>query len=400
MIMSNELVITKYQENTFACYYEEGKLSELQVLSDHGSGISLIGNIYVARVQNIVQNIDAAFIEIAPGQVCYYSLLDNQHLFLNAKKNEKLVIGDELLVQIEKDAIKSKAPIASAGLQVSGNLVVVKRNLKKVMISHKLPKDERTDAIRNALESRLEHDFGVILRTNAYESPVDAVIAEYEELSSRLYEIINQARYHKVFSCLYTGNSPLEQMYNSYNNASFRRIVTDIPEVYEELQAMLQKKGTSGESNQPTLELFEQKLQPLYAIYRMDRDIKELISKRVWLKSGAYLVIEQTEAMVVIDVNTGKAVDKKGREDHFLRVNKEAATEIARQLRLRNLSGIIMIDFINMQDSASRESLIHHLIEELKKDRITTNYIEMTKLNLVELTRKKIHKSLSEQLMI
>ena len=139
-------------------------------------------------------------------------------------------------------------------------------------------------------------------------------------------------------------------------------------------------------------------MQPLYALYRLDRDWKEITEKRVWLKSGAYLVIEQTEAMVVIDVNTGKAVNKKKREEHFLKVNQEATTEIARQLRLRNLSGIIMIDFIDMENLVHKDALIQHLCREIKKDRVQTAYVDMTALNLVELTRKKVQKSLAEQL--
>ena len=181
-------------------------------------------------------------------------------------------------------------------------------------------------------------------------------------------------------------------MLNDYNNPDLTQIITDIPEIAAEVRDSL------PEADREKVRLYSGELQPLYALYRLDRDWKEITEKRVWLKSGAYLVIEQTEAMVVIDVNTGKAVNKKKREEHFLKVNQEATTEIARQLRLRNLSGIIMIDFIDMENLVHKDALIQHLCREIKKDRVQTAYVDMTALNLVELTRKKVQKSLAEQL--
>lgn len=385
--MSHELMITKYENHICACYYEEERLTELQIITS-----SILGNIYVAKVQNVVQNLEAAFVEIQPGVVCYYSLQENEHYFLNPKNSNRLAAGDEILVQVTKEAIKSKAPTVSSELHLTGKLVVVTLGTGKVGVSKKLPNDEKTRMMKTELEKSLPKGYGAILRTNSYESTLDAVQEEFQHLLQKLTALVEQAGYHKAYSCLYQERTTLTRLLKDYNNPDLNRIVTDLPEIEAEIRDYL------TEADKEKLRLYSGELQPLYALYRLDRDWKEITGTRVWLKSGAYLVIEQTEAMVVIDVNTGKAVNKKKREEHFLKVNQEAATEIARQLRLRNLSGIIMIDFIDMEHQTCKEALIRHLCQEIKKDRIQTSYVDITGLNLIELTRKKVQKSLAEQL--
>lgn len=400
-IMTKELVITTYENRICACLYEDSQLMELQVLSKNSSTNSqnqlvndsdILGNIYVAKVQNVVKNLDAAFVEIQPGLVCYYSLKENHHHFLNPKNTDKVVIGDELLVQVTKEAIKTKAPLAGSELQLTGNLVIVTYGNGNVGISNKLPKDEKTQEMKTFVEAKLPEGYGAIIRTNAYESSIEALEQEFDRLLQKLFHIVEQAKFHKVYSCLYQERTLLAKLLDDCNNKDLVRIITDIPEIQKELAELL------PEEEKHKIEYFQPGLQPLYAIYRLDRDWKELTGKHVWLKSGAYLVIEQTEAMVVIDVNTGKSVNKKNREEHFLKVNQEAATEIARQLRLRNLSGIILIDFIDMENLEYKEQLVEHLCREIQKDRIQTSYIDITRLNLVELTRKKVRKSLGEML--
>lgn len=397
--MSHELMITNYENHICACCYEENRLAELQIISDlHGASApqspseSILGNIYIAKVQNIVKNLDAAFVEIQPGMVCYYSLKENSHYFMNQKTTEKVTIGDELLVQVTKESIKTKAPMVSSKLHLTGNLVIVTLGKGRAKVSNKLPKDEKTLLLKATIEKKLPDSYGAIIRTNAYESSIEAVEQELEQLLNQLITIVEQAKFRKVYSCLYQERTTLIRLMDDYNNKDLTHIITDIPEVYDQIVEWLPKEERSK------AELFKEGLQPLYAIFRLDRDWKEIISNRVWLKSGAYLVIEQTEAMTVIDVNTGKAVNRNNREDHFLKVNQEASAEIARQLRLRNLSGIIIIDFIDMEEPAHKEQLIQYLCNEIRKDRIQTSYVDMTQLNLVELTRKKVYKPLNEQI--
>lgn len=385
--MNHELMITRYREQLYSCYYEEGKLVELYRLSDTDNTVRL-GNIYVGRIQNVVKNLNAVFVEVQPGVVCYYPLSEQPPRFLNHKQGNTPAIGDELLVQVTKEAMKTKAPTVDCTIQLTGNLAVVTLDSAKVMVSKKLPRDEKVAAIKEHLEALVPDGYSVIVRTNAYEQSLEAITSEVTGLIRQLQTILSHAACHKVYSCLYQERSSLIQLMDDYQNSSLTRIVTDVPDIYEELCEHLHPE------EQDKLVCYEPKQQPLYAIYRLDRDIKELSGTKLWLKSGAYLVIEQTEAMVVIDVNTGKAVNRKEKQQHLLNVNIEAATEIARQLRLRNLSGIIVIDFIDMEPEEYKQCLIEHLCRELKRDRVPTRFIDMTGLNLVELTRKKVRKPL------
>lgn len=458
--MEREWMITSYQNHICSCIYENSRLMELELLESAGGvggsssghapdyvfgqksmGMSahasqtdaVLGNIYVGKVQNIVKNLNAAFVEISKGVPCYFPLDENTPIYLNPKNTERLVIGDEILVQVTKEAIKQKAPSVSSALSLSGQYVVVRLGTGDVGISKKLPKDTHTKELKalvkkhitqhpwekepNAttpvIQSSLEKDsretnlserepqakgelhpnYDVILRTNAYTSDIEAVLQELDWLLTRLQSIVEYAKFHKPYSCLYSGISQLARIYQDLPKSELVKITTDLPEVYSELQEL-----TIHTQEAELLRFYEPDLQPLYALYRLDRDYKEATAKQVWLKSGAYLVIEQTEAMVVIDVNTGKAVNKRNRDEHFLKINLEAATEIARQIRLRNLSGIIMIDFIDMKEESHKIQLIDHVKQVIRNDRIPTNYIDMTRLNLVELTRKKVRKSLREQL--
>ena len=313
-------------------------------------------------------------------------------IILNSKKSDRLAIGDEVLVRVSREAIKQKLPSVSSDILLTGKLVIVRYGGGGLVgVSKKVPFDEKMQDMKNRLQQYLPEGFGAILRTNSYESTFDDVLAEYESLLDQLTWILEHAKYHKVFSCLYREQTIWKRMMDDYNNNSLTKIITDLPYVRDELLKALPVK------DQGKITYYDAHIQPLYAMYRLNRDMKEARNKQVWLKSGAYLVIEQTEAMVVIDVNTGKAVDKKNREENFYKVNLEAAAEIARQLRIRNLSGIIMIDFIDMESGDHEKELLKHLSNELKKDRIKVNVIDMTKLKLVELTRKKVQKSLEEQ---
>ena len=183
-------------------------------------------------------------------------------------------------------------------------------------------------------------------------------------------------------------------MHNTYTEG-LEEIVTDDPQIYLNLQELLHMERTLDIS---LLRFYEDSLLPLYKLYRLETALEEIASEKVWLKSGGYLVIQQTEAFVSIDVNSGKFAGKKKAEETYRKINLEAAAQIARQLRLRNLSGIILIDFINMDNSDHKEELLHVLQKYLRKDPVKGVVVDMTKLNIVEVTRKKVRRPLFEDL--
>ncbi len=196
------------------------------------------------------------------------------------------------------------------------------------------------------------------------------------------------------YSCLYK-NLPayITGIRDSYAG-KLEEIITDCPDLYDQLKEYLEN---SQKEDAEKLKLYTDDLLSLGKLYSLENALSKALDKRVWLKSGGYLVIEPTEAMVVIDVNTGKYEGKKKLEETVLKINLEAAAEIARQLRLRNLSGIIMVDFIDMNQEAHKEALMDALRAAVAKDPVKTVVVEMTRLNLVEITRKKLRRPLYEQ---
>ena len=199
--------------------------------------------------------------------------------------------------------------------------------------------------------------------------------------------------YNNCLSQIY--QAPRSYMVNirdGYENL-MGEIITDDSDIYREIRSYLEKYQPDDVEK---LKFYDNPLISLHAMFNIDKQISDALQKRVWLKSGGYLVIEPTEALVVIDVNTGKYISEKKAEDEYLKVNLEAAAEIARQILLRNLSGIILVDFINMKSDAYKTMLLDYLKSQLQFDPVKTNIVEMTKLNLVEITRKKIRKPLHE----
>ena len=193
--------------------------------------------------------------------------------------------------------------------------------------------------------------FGCILRTVCQELSDEVILSDLNKLSEQLKQIIQTAKTRTCYSCLYKNNAEYLDYFILKHNAGLQEIVTDQKAVFDEFETYLSEKQITDVK----LTMYNDKNCNLLTLYNLPRDLENLKKERVWMKSGAYLVIEQTEAMVVIDVNTGKSVDKHSFEEHLLRINSEAAVEVCRQLRLRNLSGIIVVDFINMKQSGSMD---------------------------------------------
>lgn len=356
---------------------------------------SILGNIYVGRVQKVVPNIRAAFIEIQPGLACYYSMEEAaEPIFVKKIPSKKLVQGDELLVQVTRESVKTKAPTVSANLNVTGRYLVLTSGDHRLGFSSKLTKLEK-EHYREILSGCKNENFGIIVRTNAREVSDELLLQEYESLKEKLTQMIRTATMRTCFSRVSrTPESYMKYLQNSYQEG-FTEIITDLPEVFESIR---QQQESDPSFAQIPLRLYEDNLLPLAALYNLNKQTEDALQKKVWLKSGGYLVIEPTEALTVVDVNTGKSVTKKDRQEHFLKINLEAAEETAAQIRLRNISGIVIIDFINLEREEDQKTVMEHLRRCVREDSVPVQVVDMTRLNLVELTRKKVEKSLAEQL--
>jgi ribonuclease G len=374
--------------------FDNDKLVQLDC--DDTSKKSLLNNIYVGKVKNVVTNIQAAFIEIEKGFECYYSFEDNKNpVYVTPKKNDKINIGDELIVQVSKENMKTKQPVLTSNINLTGKYVVVTSGNKKIGISNKLDVETR-NRLKELLSKYKDDGIGIIARTNAKNATDDQIVNEVEKLKFQLDEIKKNAVHRTCYSVLYQSPDNYINILRGLYEESLEQIVTDDEEIYKNVKDFLIDNELEPDKY---LILYKDSLLPLYKLKNLETELKHALQERVWMKSGAYLVIQPTEAFTVIDVNTGKFTGKKQLQDTFLKINLEAAKEIARQLRVRNISGIVVIDFIDMENTSYKNQLMEEFEGFLKQDPVTAHVVGMSKLNLVELTRKKVRKSLREQVM-
>lgn len=367
----------------------------VQLDIDPEEGNTLLGNIYIGKVTNIVKNINAAFVDVGNGQMGYLNLSESGYYFADGRKNNGMLRqGDEVIVQVERDAVKTKAPVLTGNLNITGRYAVVTSDKTHIGFSGKITDVKWKQDIKSSLEKIKEDDFGIIVRTNAYQVPWEELESEIIHLKSRLKSILESGKHRTCYSLLYqSAPSYLAGLRDSLKN-SIGEVVTDETDIYETVREYF---SVYQPENLNLLTYYEDSLLPLNKLYRLEKILENALGKRVWLKSGGYLVIEPTEALVVIDVNTGKFSGKKALRETIMKVNLEAAEEIGHQIRLRNLSGIIIVDFIDMEEEEDRENLLQKLREIVEKDPVKTVVVEITRLNLVEITRKKIKRPLYEQ---
>ena len=393
--MNRKLIITKIEEHIVTTVLENEKVVELHVSNNEEHDTVKLGNIYVGRVKNIVANINAAFIEVVPGVECYYAIDENPTPIFTKKIGKKpLCIGDELLVQISKEAVKTKAPTVTSKLNLTGKYAVLTYGDTRAGVSNKLEKSEKERLLELAKAYTTE-SYGVIMRTNAKDADNEMLQGELQRLVQEYETLVTQAPTRICFSALRCAPKEyLTELRNIYQEG-LTDIVIEDKVIYQEVKEFLTKEQPEDLDK---LRLYEDKLLPLYKLYSVESHLANALKEYVWLKSGAYLVIQPTEALTVIDVNTGKNVAKKDVQENFLKINKEAAIEIAYQLRLRNISGIIVVDFMNLASKDAEAELMNTFRAELKKDPVPTQLVDMTKLGLVEVTRKKVRKALGEVL--
>ncbi len=389
----NKLIITRWNGSVITLL-QSGK-ETVQVNIEPEENQSVLGNIYIGKVNHIVKNINAAFVDIGGGQMGYLSLSDANILFVDQRTyNGKLRQGDEIIVQVERDAVKTKAPVLTGNLNVTGRYFVLTSGKKQIGFSTKITDQAWKQEMKSYLESRKDEDFGMIVRTNAYKVPKAELESELIQLMDSFKEMLDNAKHRTCYSLLYSSAPSYLTGLRDSLKSSLEAVITDEPDIYEAIKDYLTQ---CQPEDLGLLTRYEDNLLPLGKLYRIEKTMDEALGKRVWLKSGGYLVIEPTEALVVIVVNTGKYSGKKELRETIKKVNLEAAEEIGHQLRLRNLSGIIIIDFIDMEAEEDRRILMERLEGILSKDPVKTTVVEMTKLNLVEVTRKKIRKPLYEQ---
>ena len=396
--LSERIIITKAplkegwgQEFFLAAAFDEKRMTQIQV--EAVSKSSILGNIYIGRVENIATNIQAAFVNIAKGVSCFLPLEEAKNAVFTKKNGKKdLCIGDELLVEVTREKQKNKPASVSANLNFSGTYLILTTGNHLLGISKKLHATER-ERLQALLKDQITDTFGIVVRTAAKDASDEEILKELEMLTKQCHACLQGAMHRTAFTRLREAPPFYLQFLKNRNLTEVQKITTDIPSVHEVLLQHLQDTKEAEK-----LHLYTDTQVSLFALYSLTHELERALHRQVWLPSGAYLVIDPTEALTVIDVNSGKNIKKKAREELVFFVNVEAAHEIARQLILRNISGICIIDFIDMKEKEHREELMHILRMDLKKDKVPATLVDITRLGLVELTRKKVQKSLKEQL--
>lgn len=398
----NRLIITRLDGRILTALMEDTRAVQLDFEDEKPS---ILGNIYVGRVKDVVKNINAAFVDLGGGQTGYYSLDENPvPIYASgaapgaAAPARPLRQGDEIVVQVSRDAVKTKDAVLTGNLTLPGRFCVLTVSAGggrgAIRFSGRIRDNAWKKQMLALLAPEKEDHFSLIVRTNAYGTPPERILSEWKRLAGTCRRVLEAAPCRTVGSLLYTETAPYLARVRDCSDSLTDEILTDDEAIFRDVRRFLNEEQPEMSAK---LRFYEDPLVPLEKVYSIRKNLDDALQKRVWLKSGAYLVIEPTEAMTVIDVNTGRYAGKKNMRETVRMINLEAAREAARQLRLRNLSGIILIDFINMESPEEREELLRVLAEECLADPVKTTVVDMTQLGLVEITRKKIRKPLQEQ---
>lgn len=407
-----KLLFTKYRDKDCAILFKGSRVLAMQALS---SKRNRIGAVYVGKIKNIAKNIEACFVEIAEGEICFLPMKDARFPLVCGRsfdfQKDKLREGDELLVQLNREAQKTKQAAVTAHISLSNEVAAVSLGAFHIGYSGKLSEEDRERLSGWVNQMRLkERDslltvklspednappvrVGLVVRTRAGECTEEEFSSGVTTLLTEFTALCRTALHRTCFSCVREAPPAFAAVLDKLAYpGEYQEIVTDDPEYFQPLKTYCAQKLP-----EKPVRLYEDAQLPLSKLYSLETKCKAAFERVVWLKSGAYLVIEPTEALTVIDVNSGKYEAGKGLLDSAYTVNCEAAEEVALQLRLRNLSGIIVVDFINMTRKEDPERLLSLLRNLVQKDRQKTNVVDMTQLGLVEITRKKDEPPLKEQ---
>ena len=353
---------------------------------------SLVGNVYLGKVRNVLPGMEAAFVDFGEGKngVLYAGDIQGRK-GRRSRIEDQLKNGDDVLVQVSKDAMGHKGARLTNEVSLAGRYLVLAPGAEIKGISRRLAGEER-ERLRRIIDKVRPKDFGVIVRTAAESASEDDLRADVRRLEQS-WKDINQAASRGGGPKLLHEEPPLEiRVIREHFTRDFRQLLVDDGPTKDRIAAYLAETEPDLASK---VKLYQEK-EPLFERYHVDDQLRKALDRKVWLPSGGHVVIERTEALTVIDVNTGRFVGHSNLEETVLQNNLEAAEEVARQLRLRDIGGIIVIDFIDMEIVRNRDAVILRLQEHLAKDRTRTQVFEVSNLGLVEMTRKNVSEGLLE----
>ena len=382
-----ELVVCNRNNRKVIGLVEEEELVELYEEDDDNKSIE--GNIYVGKVQNVIVGLQSAFVNIGEKRNAFIHVKDvlpklditKQEQVEYPPINSLLKSGVPIIVEVKKEAVDKKGPRLSTHITITSRLVVYMPNSEFITISQKIEDEKERNRLKDIVKKYLPLGTGAIIRTTAegkseeeIQKDIEYIVSKWEKIQGKSVEIVPQLIYDK--------GGILRKTIVDLVDANLDKIVVDCKKDYEKIKDIEDEIGVDVK-----IELNEEILEK----YNLEKQIKNAFNQKVWLKNGGFINIDKTEALVAIDVNSGKYIGKKDVEQTITQVNLEAANEIAKQIRLRDISGIIVIDFIDMQKQEDKEKIIAEMKKAIKKDRSKVQIEDFTKLNLMEITRKHIN---------
>ncbi|WP_027390401.1 Rne/Rng family ribonuclease [Chrysiogenes arsenatis] len=407
--MSRKIIINRKEYETRVAYLENDELVELFIERKQES--SLVGNIYKGVVTKVLPGMQAAFVDIGLEKAAFLYVADIEganddfsHLIDGVNRDpehsstvelpcidELVKVGDQLLVQISKEPISTKGARITTYVTLPGRHLVLMPTINHVGISRRIEREHERERLRTILEAMRPAGVGMIARTVAENKNADDLRADLDFLSG-LWKTITQKNGGSVKApaLLY---QDLDLTFKTMRDLFTREVDSLIVDDEGEYNRAREFAARLLPHLHDRIEHYRGK-EPIFDAFNIEVEVAKIYSRKVWLKSGGYIVIDQGEALTAVDVNTGRYVGKKNLEDTLLQTNLEAAKEIAYQLRLRNIGGIIIIDFIDMEDEENRQRVVQALEHSLKIDRAKTNVLPFSELGLVEMTRKRVRDSL------
>ena len=411
--VTRDLVINSHASEVDIALLEDNSLVELH--RDKTNNQFAVGDVYLGRVKKILPGLNAAFVDVGYPKEAFLHYLDlglqanslikykkavvggddvpmdkfklEPDLPKNGKIGDLLNVGDLLPVQIAKEPIHTKGPRITAEVSFAGRYLVLVPFSNRISVSQKIRSSEERNRLRRLIQSIKPANYGVIIRTVAEGKKVADLDADLRSLISKWEQCIIEMKKMTTFGRMVSEMDQTSVMLRDLLNESFNNIHVNDEKLYEEIQKNIQ---TFAPQKVDIVQLYKGK-EPIFDYFNVTKQIKGFFGKIVTIRNGVYLVIEHTEAMHVIDVNSGHRVNKENsQEDNAFQVNIEAAKEIARQLRLRDMGGIIIVDFIDMHEAKHRKDLFDALVEAMSHDRAKHTILPPTKFGLIQITRQRV----------
>ena len=413
--MSSEIIVNKTGRELRVAQLENGQLSECHI--DRGRDRGYVGNVYKGKVVRVLPGMQAAFVDIGLERAAFLYVGDIYPEFLDMPNRqptspEETVVeetprekprtgqpaiqdllkeGQEIVAQVAKDPIGTKGARITTHVTLPGRYIVFMPTVEHVGISRRIDKDKERRRLRDFVEKHRPKGAGFIVRTVCANQPDDVLQLDMDYLLKTWKKIQNQATEGKAPRLLHADYGLVLRFLRDNLSESVQRIVVDDRDEFDLVQGFMSDFMPSYKDR---VQLYRGK-EPVFDVYGVEVEVNRSLGRKVWLKSGGYLVIDQTEALTAIDINSGKFVGKSSLEDTTTQINLEAVQEIVHQLRLRNIGGIVIIDFIDMDKESNREKVYRALEEEVKKDKARTNVLKISELGLVEMTRKRVQEDLT-----